>query len=45
MKSWQIQRAREIFASLGAKAAVGYLRLRGWSPEATIWILYAGRRG
>lgn len=36
---YQIKRARSIARSLGYKVAARYLKRRGWSLEATLWIL------
>lgn len=38
----QIKKARIIRKSLGVRSAAGYLRDRGWSVEAAVYIL-AGR--
>lgn len=36
----QIFRAQQILRSLGHKCAAKYLKNRGWSCEATMWILF-----
>lgn len=35
----EMRRATNIKQTLGLKAAIGYLKRRGWSAEATVWIL------
>jgi hypothetical protein len=35
----EIQKARNIRKSLGLKVAAKYLKNRGWSVEAAVWIL------
>lgn len=40
-----ITRARNIASSLGVRVAAGYLRDRGWSIEAALWILTGGGGG
>lgn len=35
----QIDKAKKLMGQLGTRAAAGYLRNRGWSIEATLWIL------
>jgi hypothetical protein len=36
----QIAKARWLALKLGYRCAAGYLRNRGWSLEAAIWILF-----
>ena len=40
MKQAEIARARTIARSLGPAVAARYLKKRGWSLEATFWILF-----
>ena len=35
----QIERAEYIRRSLGVRSAAGYLRKRGWSIDAALWLL------
>lgn len=39
MKAAQINKARKLSKQLGFRAAAGYLRNRGWSCEAALFIL------
>lgn len=39
MKASQIIKARKLSTQLGFRAAAGYLRNRGWSCEAALFIL------
>jgi hypothetical protein len=38
-KMIQIKKARQLIKQLGVKCAAGYLRNRGWSVEAAVFIL------
>jgi hypothetical protein len=38
-KAYQIVRAQQINGSLGISVATRYLKNRGWSCEAAMWIL------
>ena len=39
LKLNQIRKARAIRKSLGIRAAAGFMRNRGWTVEATVWVL------
>lgn len=39
MAAIEIGKARALAHQLGYKSAAGYLRNRGWSCEAALWIL------
>lgn len=39
IKQKEIIRAKMIARTLGTKYAAGYMRNRGWSVEAAIWVL------
>ena len=39
MAAVEIGKARKLVDQLGMRSAAGYLRNRGWSCEAALWIL------
>ena len=39
VKQAQIIKAKSLIKQLGVRAAAGYLRNRGWSLEASLWII------
>lgn len=39
VKQAQIIKAQKLIKQLGVRAAAGYLRNRGWSVEAALWII------
>lgn len=39
VKQAQIIKAKTLINQLGVRAAAGYLRNRGWSVEAALWII------
>lgn len=39
VKQAQIIKAKKLVNQLGVRAAAGYLRNRGWSLEASLWII------
>lgn len=39
VKQAQIIKANKLINQLGVRAAAGYLRNRGWSVEAALWII------
>lgn len=39
VKQAQITKAKKLVKQLGVRAAAGYLRNRGWSLEASLWII------
>ena len=39
MKHKEIRKARQLVSQLGTRCAAGYLRNRGWSLDAALYIL------